>query len=138
MGEPDWHDDPYVRAYPESTPFWEAAAQGRLVLPRCRACGEHHWHPRAMCPLCGSADLEWTASAGRGTVYSYSIVRAKSGPYVLAYVRLDEGPVLLTNLVDCAHDDVRIDQRVHARFRATDEGRSVPVFAPDASQGVSR
>lgn len=133
-----WQADPYVRAWPESEPFWRAAADGRLVLPRCRKCGEHHWHPRVLCPLCGADDLEWVSSAGLGTVYSYSVVRAPAGAYLLAYVRLDEGPVLLTNVVECGLDELAIDDRVGVRFRATDEGRAVPVFVrvqpPEASR----
>lgn len=125
-----WIDDPYAAAYPETLPFWEAAAQGRFVVKTCRNCERPHWYPRIVCPHCRSTDLEWREASGRGTVYSYSVMRRAETPYVVAYVRLDEGTTLLTNLVDCDPDSVRIGQAVSVRFRQAPDGRSMPVFAP--------
>ena len=76
---------------PETQACWDAASQGKLLIKRCAACGESHWYPRALCPFCGSDRTEWQDSAGRGVIYSYSVMRRATPPYVLAYVTLDEG-----------------------------------------------
>lgn len=120
--------DEYVSAFPETLPFWRAAAAGVFVVPRCKDCGKTHWHPRAHCPFCRSADLAWEPASGRGTVHSFTIVRRPDAPYILAYVKIEEGPILMTNIVDCALDAVRIGMPVLAGFRATPEGRRAPVF----------
>jgi uncharacterized protein len=127
---PQWEDDPYVKANPETQEFWRAAAEARFLLPRCRACGQHHWHPRIMCPMCGGADLEWIQASGRGSVFSFTVMRTAAQPFVLAYVQLEEGPVLLTHVIDCPFEAVHVGQAVEVRWRKTDEGRCVPVFAP--------
>ena|SRR5262245_12133536 len=115
---------------PETQAFWDAAGQGKLVLKRCRACGELHYYPRAMCPFCGSEQTEWTEASGRGTVYSYSVLRRAPIPYAIAYVTLAEGPTMMTNLVDCDLDAIRIGQAVRVVFRPTDGGALVPMFSP--------
>ena len=124
-----WRTDPYAAEYPESAPFWGAAEAGTLLLPQCTSCGRYHWHPRAFCPLCGAPEPRWMRASGRGDIYSYSVART-SVPYVVAYVRLAEGPLMLTNVIGCDTDTVRIGQRVTARFRATPQGRLLPVFVP--------
>lgn len=125
-----FEQDAYAAAYPETRPFWEAAAEGRLLLKACRACGRAHWYPKVVCPFCHSDDLEWREASGRGTIYTYSVMRRVEVPYVLAYVTLEEGPTLMTNIVDCDVDSVRIGQSVQVRFRQAPQGRTVPVFAP--------
>jgi uncharacterized OB-fold protein len=120
--------DPYVDAFPETRPFWEAAARGEFMLPRRNACGEFHWHPRAHCPFCRADALTWMAVSGTGIVHSYRVVRRGSVPYVLAYVKLVEGPVLMTNIVDCEPQAVRIGLPVKVGFRPTVQGRHTPVI----------
>jgi len=122
--------DPYAQAFPENLPFWEAAAADEFVLPYCRQCGQTHWHPRAICPVCRSNDLAWRQASGRGQVYSYSIVRRPPTAYVLAYVQIDEGPILMTNIVNCDIDAVYIGMPVEVTFRPTRQGRKAPVFRP--------
>lgn len=113
----------------EIKPYFDAAAEGKLLVRRCRDCGEAHFYPRSICPHCFSERTEWQASAGAGTVYSYSVMRV-GGPFVIAYVTLDEGPTMLTNIVDCDPESVRIGQRVRVVFRPTDGDSVVPMFAP--------
>lgn len=120
--------DPYVAAFPENLAFWEAAVRGVLVLPRCKACGETHWHPRAHCPFCRSDALEWQAASGRGTLHTFTIIRGKDAAHVLAYVQLEEGPLMLTNIVDQPFEELRIGMHVQVQFRATPQGRMAPVF----------
>ena len=76
----------------ETQPFWNAARERRFVVPTCTACGKAHWYPRAICPFCGSDKIEWRAASGRGTIYSYSVMRRAKEPYAIAYVTLAEGP----------------------------------------------
>jgi len=114
----------------ETQPFWEAAATGRLLVKRCTACGESHHYPRPLCPFCGSDRTEWREASGRGSVYSYSVMRRAPVPYALAYVTLDEGVTMMTNIVDCDLDAIRIGQSVRVVFKATEDGPPVPMFTP--------
>ncbi|MGE8318824.1 MAG: Zn-ribbon domain-containing OB-fold protein [Comamonas sp.] len=122
--------DPFAQAYPEHLVFWQAAEQGRLLLRTCRSCNRPHWYPRVLCPLCGSTDTEWREASGDGTLYAFSVMRRVEQPYAVAYVRLAEGPTLLSNIETEALNSLRIGQPVHVRFRRADEGRLMPVFAP--------
>lgn len=121
---------------PETKPFWDATAEGRLLLPRCDGCQQLIWYPRAICPSCHHASTTWEELSGRGTVYSFTVTRkgqgrwASAAPYVVAYVELDEGPRLLTNVVDCDPDAVHIGQPVEVAFADTGEGTALPRFRP--------
>jgi uncharacterized OB-fold protein len=111
--------------------YFEAAAQGKLLVKKCADCGELHHYPRGICPHCFSTNVEWLEVKGGGTIYTYSVTRrAGPVPYCIAYVTLDEGPTMLTNIVDCDLDEVRIGQKVKAVFKKTEGGASVPMFAP--------
>ena len=115
---------------PETKRFWEAAAQGQLLLKKCGDCGEVHYYPRALCPFCGSDRTDWQPASGRGTVYSWSVMRRAETPYAIAYVTLDEGVTMMTNIVDCDLDDIRIGQPVRVVFKPTAGGPPLPVFTP--------
>lgn len=115
---------------PETHAFWEGAAQGKLLIKKCRACGQTHYYPRALCPFCFSDATEWQAAAGTGTIYSFSVMRRAEVPYAIAYVTLDEGPTMMTNLVSCDFDALRIGQRVKLAFTPTAGGPPVPTFTP--------
>jgi uncharacterized protein len=119
----------------ETQRFWDATAQGKLLLPRCKACGLVIWYPREFCPECNSFDVDWFEASGRGTIYSYTVNRRGQGDYrdlsyVLAYVELEEGPRVLTNIVDCDHDQIKVGQSVEVVFHATQGGPSLPRFRP--------
>ena len=113
---------------PETKEFWEAAAQGKLMIKRCRSCAAVHYYPRALCPFCGSDATEWQAASGAGTIYSYSVMRRADVPYAIAYVTLDEGVTMVTNLVDCDFNALKIGRRVKLVFTPTDGGPPVPTF----------
>jgi uncharacterized OB-fold protein len=122
---------------PEARPFWAAAARGRLLLQRCAGCAAVVWYPRGLCPACGGTSLEWFEASGRGTVYSYTVVRrgaagpyADATPYVLAYVELEEGPRILTNVVHADVDAVRVGDAVRAVFEPAGEDAGLVRFAP--------
>ncbi len=125
----DLANDPQTLGNPETGHFWRQAAAGRLVVKRCRACSQHHWYPRSHCPHCGSGETEWEEVSGGGTIYSFTILR-RGEPQVPAYVTLDEGISLFTNIVDCPPDEIAIGQRVSVRFRTAENGLSIPVFGP--------
>jgi uncharacterized OB-fold protein len=117
---------------PETKPFWDAAAAGKLLIKKCASCGEFHYYPRTLCPFCFSDKTEWYAASGRGTVYSYSVMRRAPVPYAIAYVTLEEGVTMMTNIVDCDFDSIRIGQKVRLVFKASDGGPPVPMFTPGA------
>lgn len=119
---------PHVDASTEF--FWNAAREGVLSVRRCKSCGKVHWYPRPQCPFC-IGETEWTSVAGMGTIYSVSVTR-KAGPipYALAYVTLDEGVTMLTNIVDCDLDTIRIGQRVKVCFKSAEGGAMIPMFTP--------
>jgi uncharacterized OB-fold protein len=115
---------------PEAQPFWDGARRGELLIKGCAGCGQVHFYPRAICPFCGSDRTEWRPASGRGTVYSYSVMRRAEVPYAIAYVTLEEGPTMVTNLVDCDLDRIRIGQAVRVVWRPTEGGPPVPMFTP--------
>ena len=87
----------------DNQPFWDGTAEGRIDLAQCDSCGFIPWYPRSICPDCQSTSMTWKTMAGTGTVYSYSVTRAGGGrawkehlPFVVAYVQLDEGPIMMT------------------------------------------
>lgn len=115
---------------PEDAPFFAAARDGRFVIPRCTDCGKNHWYPRAVCPHCFGANVEWQTASGRAAVYSFSPMRRVDPPFTLAYVTLAEGPTMMTNLVDCDVDKLAIGQAVRLVFKPSDDGTPVPCFTP--------
>lgn len=123
----------------ESRAYWEGAGRGELVLQRCRACGVVQHRPRGVCASCLSGEIEHFVASGLGRVYTFSIVRQNqmpdfrdAVPYVVAYVALDEGPQLLTNIVGCEPSAVSIGMRVRVDFVPVpaDPRAASPIDAP--------
>src|SRR4029077_8091841 len=114
----------------ENEAFWNAAKQGRFVVPTCTACGKAHWYPRAICPFCASDKIEWRAASGKGTIYTYSVMRRAKEPYAIAYVTLAEGPTMMTNIVDCVSAARRVGWAVAVLLRHTKTAPPVPMFKP--------
>jgi uncharacterized OB-fold protein len=114
----------------ENQPFFDAAREGKLMLKHCNACKEVHYYPRAACPFCGSERTEWIAAKGSGRIYSYSVMRRVEKPFAIAYVTLDEGVTMLTNLVDCDFDRLTIGASVKIIFRKMENGDAIPMFTP--------
>lgn len=118
----------------ETEPFWEAAADGRFVLPQCDDCEHVIWYPRLFCPECGSSDVSWIEASGSGSVYSFTVVEKGQGrwrdhsPYVLAYVELDEGPRVMTNIVGGDPDAVSVGSAVQAVFEPGKDGGNIIRF----------
>jgi uncharacterized OB-fold protein len=127
---------------PELAPYFAAAAEGRLTFQRCDACGHAQLYPRWHCIRCRST-VHWEDASGLATVYSFTVIRQSfvrpfrdQVPFVVALVDLDEGPRLMTNLVEVdlenAPDDVRIGMRVEARFETVGEDAALVLFAPSS------
>ncbi len=119
-----------IESNPETKAFFEACAAGKFVLPTCGACGKAHWYPRGVCPHCMSQNLSWKDASGQGTVYSFSVMKRAEVPYAIAYVTLAEGPAMLTNIVECDLDTIKIGQKVALRFVPTEGGPPLPMFTP--------
>ena len=124
---------------PEAKPYWDGAKNGKLMIPKCQACGKPFMHPRVLCPHCSSRDVTWIEASGRGTLHSFEIAhqilnkafKVKT-PVVLAMVQLEEGPRLLTNLVNVEPDPtkLRCDMPVEVVFEKQTDEISLPMFQP--------
>ena len=127
----------------ETAAFWDGCLDSQLVLPRCDACGELIWYPRRFCPFCASTAVTDVVVSGRGTIYSFTVIRKGVGPfrdaapYVLAYVELEEGPRLQSNIIGVDPEAVHIGQAVHVVFEPVHDPATpdhpvaaIPRFAP--------
>ena len=100
------------------------------MIGKCNACGKVHYYPRARCPFCFSGRTELQQASGNGTIYTYSVMRRAPIPYAIAYVTLAEGPTMMTNIVDCDLDSIRIGHPVRLVFKDSEGGPPVPMFTP--------
>lgn len=132
---PPRHDLPEPDEF--TRPYWDAAAADRLLLRRCADCGRAHHYPREFCPFCwaGEDRVAWEEASGRASLYTWSVVHrndlppfGERVPYVAAVVDLAEGPRMMTEVVGCPHDDLRIGMPLEVAFREASEGVRVAVF----------
>lgn len=130
-----WEPRPVPETTPETEEFWTAAADERYLLSECGDCGCTYYYPRAHCPECLSDNVGWQEASGRGTVYSYTVLSRIDGwpdddlPLVVAFVELEEGPRVMTNVVDCDPDDVEVGSPVEVQYVPAEDGDiAVPVF----------
>ncbi len=120
-----------------TNPFWEAAKRHELVMQRCKACANWIHFPREQCPVCFSQELEWQQVSGKGRVYAFTNVHQAQHPafqdgtpYCFAIVQLDEGPRMVTNIVDCEPDAVQCDMQVEATYDDVSEEWTLVKFKP--------
>jgi uncharacterized OB-fold protein len=125
------------RASDEAQPFWDATREQRFVLPWCTDCNLAIWYPRTTCPACFGSAVEWRDDPGRGTVYAATVHHrpgpgraAEDGPYVVVLVDLDAGVRLMSNVIGCDPDAVRVGMRVAVAWEPLSDGRHLPVFQP--------
>jgi uncharacterized OB-fold protein len=125
---------PAPRPDPESAPYWAATLDQRLVVQRCTVCRHQQLYARAHCLRC-RGPVEWVDASGRGTIYSYTVIRQNFSrpfrdllPYIVALVDLDEGPRLMTNVVGCAPVDLRIGAAVQVCFEPVSDEAALPLF----------
>ena len=120
-------------AGPDAT-FREHLQQGRFMIQKCAKCGAFIFYPRLLCTECGTSDLTWQAASGSGTVYSTTTVRRRAeqgGDYNVAVIALQEGPHMMSKVVDIPPADVAIGMPVRAAIDQTESGPLV-VFRKDA------
>ena len=119
--------------------FWAATAEGRFQLQRCNECDTVLWFPRRHCPSCWTENVSTFDASGKGVVYSFTVIRKgamaykESGPFVIAYVELAEGPRVMTNIVDCDVETVKVGMPVEVVWHDTGQGNALYRFRP-ASQ----
>ena len=114
----------------ETAQFWAKANDGQFTVPQCRTCGKFHWYPRAYCPFCDSDKVELKPAKGTGKIYSYSVARRGKDSYVIAYVTLDEGVTMMTNIVNADNAKLAIGQGVRVTLVESENGQRVPMFEP--------
>lgn len=121
---------------PVSSRYWSAAAEGRLLIQCCPACGERQFYPRALCVACG-ADPEWEEASGRGRVHTFTVIRQQGArgfrdetPYVVAMIDLEEGPRLMGNVTGCGVEDVTVGMPVRAYALEAAPGIGIPMWEP--------
>lgn len=131
------YQKPLPRIDEESRGYWEALARHELYVQRCRDCGTVRFPPRAVCTHCMSSATEWLRCSGRGTVYSFTVTHQNQAPgfreelpYLLAIVELAEGPRVMTNVVECTPDVVRIGMSVEVVFDDVVPGTTLAKFRP--------
>jgi len=125
---------------PDTDQFWKATREHRLTYPKCNDCGTIVFYPRRHCTSCGSQSLSWHDSKGEGTIYTFSVVRQNRHPafkdlgaYAVAYVDLDEGFRIMTNIAGVADPtkEINVGQRVRVKWEDQPGGEvSLPMFAP--------
>ena len=116
-------------------PYFAAAREGRLVVQRCAGCGTLRFPPRELCSACLSVSVEWVQVSGRGEVFSYNVMHpiyhpafATEVPYAVVVVKLAEGPKMISNLVDCPIDEIRIGMPVEVVFERASDQVTLPKF----------
>ena|ERR1043166_7083308 len=129
---------------PDNQGFWDGCRQHQLRLQRCRGCAAFRHQPRPVCPRCNSFDYEWAPSSGRGTLYTFTIVHGPTlpafqvqAPYNVAVVQLEEGPFIVTNIVGCNAEQLRIGMPVEVVFENVTEMISLPKFRAVAHSPTS-
>ena len=133
---------PLPRRTPISAPFFDAAKQGRLLIPRCPRDG-FFFYPRNRCPGCLGDDWEWEPVSGRGILHAFTVDRVGHDPaqrsrlpLIVAAVDLEEGPRLTSNLVECAPEDLRVGMPLEAVFEELD-GEGLVLFRPSAGSSTA-
>jgi len=128
------------RPGPQTQAWWDGCRRHKLLIQRCLTCGHHQFYPRIICTACTSDGLEWVRSTGRGKVRTFTICRlpvsrAYAGdlPYVIALIRLDEGPTMMSNIVGCDPESVAIGMPVEVVFENLSEDITIPKFRPETS-----
>ena len=117
--------------------FWDGCRRGELLLQRCAHCQRLRYPAAVVCPTCLVREVEWQRMSGRGKVFSFVVFHRAyhpawetKVPYNVALIELDEGPIMLSNVVDVDNAELEVGSPVQAAFEAVDEGLTIPVFKP--------
>jgi uncharacterized OB-fold protein len=121
----------------ENRPFWEGCQQGKLLLQECNKCYRYQFYPRLYFMQCSSQTLQWVVAHGRGVIYSYTIIYQNKSPefvheipYSVAIVQLEEGPRLLSNIVDVDATQLQVDLSVALVFDQVTDAITLARFRP--------
>lgn len=120
----------------ETRVYWEGLKNEKLLLQKCRNCGNYRFYPRLVCPECMSDSYDWVDTKGEGKVYSYTIVHRAGGafkedvPYVVAIVELNEGVRMMSNIIGIEPDKVTIGLPVRVSFDKVNDDITLPKFMP--------
>ncbi len=126
-----------TRVLPRPTPttqlWFDGCQEGELRLQYCPDCGSYQFYPRTLCTSCAGLNLEWRAASGCGRIASFSIVRrgvskAYVAPYTVALIDLEEGPRMMSMIVDAEPEAVSVGALVQVDFEAWSEDITMPVF----------
>jgi uncharacterized protein len=129
-----------LRALPRpdhaSRHYWQSAADGSLVLQRCTQCHQFQFYPRSLCATC-AGDTEWVKASGRGTLYTYTVIRqnraeafAPLSPYAVGIVELDERVRMMSNIVDCEIDALRVGMPLEVVILRAADDVGLPFWRP--------
>jgi uncharacterized OB-fold protein len=125
------------RPKPETAAWWDGCRHHELLIQSCTRCGHRQFYPRIICTACMSDSLEWTRSSGRGQLITFTICRravseayADDVPYVIALVRLEEGPTMMSNIIECDPGSVVSGMPVEVVFEKRTEEITIPQFRP--------
>lgn len=132
---------PLPKATPETDHFWEGTKVGELRLQKCNECEQVYFPPRPFCPACASRSVTVFCASGRASLHSYVINQrphpAFDGPYSIAAIKLEEGPTMMTNILDIPQtpEALILDMPLEVTFAAVNEDITLPYFKPagDAS-----
>ena len=120
---------------PESIVYWDGCRRHELLIQCCIDCNHFQFYPRIICTSCMSQNVEWIKASGRGQVVSYTVVRRPVSaaykaetPYVVALVQLEEGPKMMSNIVNCDPANVKIGLAVEVIFEDWSDEISIPKF----------
>jgi len=121
---------------PETRHYWDGALRNELLLQRCDECGHTYFPPRPFCPACACRQVSVFKASGRARLLSYVIHHLPdpgfTPPYAIAVVELEEGPHMMTNIVDCPQTPqaLLLDMPVEVAFERLSEEIALPVFKP--------
>ena len=130
------------RPRPETAAWWQSCQEHKLMIQRCSECGAFQFYPRIVCSACMGSQVELVQSAGRGKVRTFTVCRlpvakayAADVPYVVALIRLDEGPTMMSNIVECDPESVTIGMPVEVVFQEWSDEITIPQFIPLSDNG---
>ena len=128
---------------PLTLPYWEACKRHELMIQECSQCGTRQFYPRSICTSCSDLDLSWVQASGSGTVVSWTVARlpvspayADDVPYVIALIKLDEGPVMMAQIVDSDPDSIQTGMPVDVCFEEWTEDITMPNFRARTNSGA--
>jgi len=121
---------------PETKHYWDGAKDGKLILQKCNDCSDNYFPPRPFCPKCGSRSVQEFQASGKGSLYSYVINHLPSPgftpPFAIAVVELEEGPRLMSNIVECEQtpEALELDMPLEVTFEKLNDDITLPQFKP--------